>query len=93
MKDIPTVVAARDGSSAVELVEFEGADKIANRDAIGFYYTVRLKPAEDLSRLIVLFSDTVFYIKPEQFSLPELGDRERNFRMFSEAAILSAPSN
>jgi hypothetical protein len=77
MKNLPTVVASS---------KFDGDDPISNRDAIGFYFDVRLQPNTQ-SRVAVLFSGTVMMVGPQAFGLPDLGDREATFRMFSEAAI------
>lgn len=87
MKESPAVIAARSGEQALELVEFQGSKQIPNRDAVGFYYRIRLKPGDDISKLAVLFSGTVFYWKPYVFGLPDQGNRERNFRVLAEAAI------
>lgn len=37
--------------------------------------------------LVVRFSGTVMGVRPEEFGLPAIGDRQMTFRMFAEAAI------
>lgn len=83
----PTAVVSRNGSLGIEILEFEGSDRIANRDATGFYYTTRPEPGKDKSRLAVLFSGTSFLYTPSSFGLPILGNRDTNFQQFALAAI------
>lgn len=71
----------------LEIIAFDGVDRIANRDAVGYYFHVRLEPDGELSRIAVVFSGTVFAVKPSAFGLPELGDREETFIQFSLAGI------
>lgn len=87
MRSLPAVLASRDGQRALQVVEFDGIDRIANRDAIGYYFYVRLGPDEEVSRLAVVFSGTVFAVKPSAFGLPELAEGEETFIQFSLAAI------
>jgi hypothetical protein len=87
VKKLPSVIAGARRDVAIEVVAFDGAHRIPNRDAIGFYHDVRLTPQGALSRLAVLFSGTVMAVRPEAFGLPALGDRETTFRTFAEAAI------
>ncbi len=68
-------------------MEFEGAHRIPNRDAVGFFYTIRRSPDEDPSRLAVLFSGTVMYISTEAFELPTYQDKTERFAVFAEAAL------
>ena len=86
-KELPTVVASASRDSAIELLEFDGAGHIPNRDAVGFFFHVRLQPGGEPSRLAVVFSGTVMAVKPEAFGLPSLGDRENTFLTFAETAI------
>jgi hypothetical protein len=87
MRRIPGVIASTDGRVGIEVLEFEGVDRIANRDAFGFYYTIRLSPGRDTSRIAVLFSGTALLVRPDAFGLPDEGDRDANFTMFAYAAI------
>ncbi len=87
MKTLPTVTASPTRDLGIELVEFEGVDRIANRDAVGYYYTIQRMPDESKSRLAVLFSGTVFYINTDAFDLPRIEDKQERFRVFAEAAI------
>lgn len=87
MKNLPTVMASAMQELGVEVLEFQGADSIPNRDAVGFYYRLRLQPGGEPSRVSVLFSGTVMSVRPEAFGLPTLGDREATFRAFAETAI------
>jgi hypothetical protein len=87
VKTLPTVIASSSRNVGIEVVAYERAERIENRDAVGFYHDVRLQPAGELSRLAVLFSGTVMAVKPELFGLPTLGDREATFRTYAETAI------
>lgn len=87
MKTLPTVIASPSRDLAIEVLVFEGADWIPLRDAVGYYFDVRLQPSAKVSRVAVMFSGTVMAVKPEAFGLPSLGDRDSTFRMFAEAAI------
>jgi hypothetical protein len=87
MKPLPCVIATRDGMAGLEVIEFEGAEGIPNRDALGFYFTVRLAPVGEPSRLAVVFSGTVLAVRPRAFGLPELGGRDDTLTQFSLAAI------
>lgn len=87
MKPIPCVIATRDGTAGLEVMAFDGTHGIPNRDALGFYFTVRLTPDGEPTRLAVLFSGTVLAVKPRAFGLPELGGRDDTFSQFSLAAI------
>lgn len=87
MKRLPTVIASASRDIAVELMEFDGVDRIPNRDAVGFYFRLRLHPEGEPSRLAVVFSGTVMAVRPEAFGLPTLGDRETSFITFAETAI------
>lgn len=87
MRSLPTVIASRDGGRALEVVEFEGVDRIANRDAVGYYFTVRLKPDGEPSRLAVIFSGTVLYVGAEHLGLPEIENQEERFVQYSLAAM------
>jgi hypothetical protein len=70
----------------IELLQFDGAERIGNRDAVGYYYTVRLSPDEQSKRIAVLFSGTV-YVSSDAFDLPKIEGKGERFRIFSEAAI------
>jgi hypothetical protein len=83
----PTVLASARRDIALELIEFEGAERVQNRDARGYYFMVRLEPKGPESRVAVVFSGTVLAVKPDAFGLPEFGDRDTTFRIFAEAAI------
>jgi hypothetical protein len=87
VKNFPTVIASASRDVAIEVLRFDGADRITNRDAIGFYFDIRLEPGGEPSRLAVVFSGTVMAVKPEAFGLKSFGDREANFIAFAEAAI------
>lgn len=87
MKTLPTVIASSVNDVAVELIAFDAADPVPNRDAVGYYHDVRLKPQDPKSRLAVLFSGTVMAVQPTAFGLPILGDRETTLRTFAESAI------
>jgi hypothetical protein len=87
LKRLPAVIASADRDLGVEIIAFDGADRIPNRDAVGFYFHVRLQPSGELSRVAVLFSGTVMAVRPEAFGLPTLGDREETFRTLAETAI------
>ena len=86
-KTLPTVVASATNRAAIEVVAFEGAHKIENRDAVGFYFEIRREPGAETSRLAVLFSGTVMAVRHDLFDLPPLGDRQSTFITFAEAAI------
>ncbi len=83
----PKVLASPQRDVAIELLEFEGSERIQNRDARGYYFTLRLKPKGTASRVGVIFSGSVLVVKPNAFGLPDFGDRETAFRIFAEAAI------
>ena len=87
MKDLPTVVASLDGKTALELSTFDGKEHVPNRDAVAFLYAIRLEPSGEERRLAVIFSGTVFAVKPQAFGIPDYGDSARNFQAFSIAAI------
>jgi len=87
MKELPAIVASRDGSRAIEVLEFEGVDRIANRDAVGYYFTIRRAPDAEPSRVAVVFSGTIFAVKPSAFGLPELNEREATFVQFAMARL------
>ncbi len=87
MTSLPTVVASSARDIAIELVSFDGAQRVENRDAVAFYFDIRREPGRDPSRVAVLFSGTVMAVKPEAFGLPTLGDREATFITFAEAAM------
>lgn len=83
----PKVLADAGRKVALELVSFDGADRIPMRDAVGFYFNVRLSPDGEISRVAVVFSGTVMAVKPEAFGLRALPTRDATFVMFAEAAI------
>lgn len=87
MRSLPTVIASRDGERAFEVVHFDGVDRIANRDATGYYFRVRLEPDGELSRLAVIFSGTVLYLGPESLGLADIEDRDERFVQYSLAAM------
>jgi hypothetical protein len=87
LKNLPTVVASPARDLGIELTSFDGSHPIENRDAIGFYYNVRLQPSGEASRVAVLFSGTVLAVRPDAFGLPSFGDRETALRTFAESAI------
>ena len=87
VKQLPTVIASRSGQTALEICEFDGKERVPNRDAVAFVYGVRLAPNAAQRRLTVIFSGTVFYVKPEAFGLPDYGDHDQNFGTFALAAI------
>ena len=37
----PTVVVSKEGRQPIALTEFEGVHRMANRDAVGFYFSVK----------------------------------------------------
>jgi|GEM_PF-1518905 len=81
-----TVIVSLNGRQPLALTEFESVRRIPNRDAVGFYFTVRSPAFSEDSRISVLFSGTSFYAKPEYFGLPDYGDRDTNFVQFALAA-------
>ena len=87
MKRLPIVIASASKDLGIEVFAFDGVHRVENRDAVGFYFDVRLEPGGRTSRIAVLFSGTVMSVKPESFGLPNLGDRQSTFTMFAEAAI------
>lgn len=87
MKSLPTTIASALRPESLEIVEFEGAHRMPNRDAVGFYFAVRLQPRGETSRIVVIFSGTVMGVKPEAFGLPALPSRDEAFVMFAETAI------
>ena len=72
---------------AIEVIAFDGAHAIENRDAVGYYFDVRLEPRGKESRLAVMFSGTVMAVRPDAFGLPVVRDRETAMLTFAEAAI------
>jgi hypothetical protein len=87
MNSYPRSIASARRDIAVEILEFEGAQRVQNRDARGYYFMVRLEPKGPESRVAVVFSGTVLVVKPEAFGLPDFGDRDTTFQVFAEAAI------
>jgi hypothetical protein len=87
MTPFPTVVAARDGSSAIKMVAFQGSAQAANRDAVSYYFQVQMQPDGEVGRLAVLFSGTVLGVKPDAFGLLSSDNREADFSQFALAAI------
>jgi hypothetical protein len=61
---------------AIEVIAFDGAHAIENRDAVGYYFDVRLEPRGKQSRLAVMFSGQVMAVRPDAFGLPVVRDRE-----------------
>ena len=55
MKTLPTVIASAGQNLGIEVIAYEGAEHVPNRDAGGFYHEVRLEPSGEPSRLAVLF--------------------------------------
>lgn len=86
MKSIPTVLASKDGSCAVKVLAFEGADRIPNRDAVGYYFVLE-NPEKESVRVGVVFSGTVMMVSPEAYGLPLGPDRTTTFTGFGLAAI------
>lgn len=86
-RTLPSIVIARDGSSAIELVGFDGANKVPNRSTRGYYYHFRLLDDETVRLLSVQFSNTVLSIKPDNFGLSDSFYRDTDFKLFAEAAI------
>jgi hypothetical protein len=85
VKTLPTVAASPD--HAIEILAFEGQDRIPNRDATGFYYTIKMKPDATTTRVAVLFSGTVFFVDTAAFGLPRIEDQGDRFCTYAEAAI------
>lgn len=83
----PTVVISKSGRQPIALTEFQGVDRIPNRDAIGFYFTVKSPSWPETSRIAVLFSGTSLMSGPKYFGLPDYGDRDANFVQFALAAV------
>jgi hypothetical protein len=83
----PTVLVSRDGERSIELVRFDGSEKIRNQDAIGYYFAVRSSPGAVLGRLRVIFDGlTRTLLKPRDVGIPESSDLQ-NFVHFSEVAV------
>ncbi len=87
MKNLPTVVASTKADLAIEVLEFQGSQRIRDRDAVGYYYHVRRSPGESPTRLAVVFSGTVSVVCPSAYDLPESDDKVESFAVFAEAAI------
>jgi hypothetical protein len=87
VKTLPTTIASPARHLGIAVLEFEGAQKILDRDAVGFYYTIKRSPDQRDSRLAVLFSGTVFYIDTDRFGIPETDNQTERFTYFAEAAI------
>lgn len=83
----PIVVISIEGSHAIALTEFEGVQGIQNRDAVGFYFTIRTPSFTEESRIAVLFSGTSLMSTPDYFGLPDYKDRDANFVQFALAAV------
>jgi hypothetical protein len=86
-KTLPTVVASPARDLGLAVLEFQEPHPIANRDATGYYYKVRLTPDARYTRVAVLFSGTVFYVNTDAFGLPSIPDKQTRFTVFAEAAI------
>lgn len=54
-----TVLVSRSGNTGIEIVEYEGADGIPNRLAVGEYFTYKAEPKGENYRVCVIFSRTV----------------------------------
>lgn len=87
MKSLPTTIVSPARDTAIEVLSFGGAHAIENRDAVGYYYHVRLSPGVEPSRLAVQFSGRVMAVRPDAFGLPATPDRSAAMRIFAEAAI------
>jgi hypothetical protein len=85
VKTIPTVVSG--AGHVIALLAFEGRHRIPNRDAVGFYYTIKVQPDARDSRVSVVFSGTVQFVDTSAFDLPEIADKTERFRIYAEAAI------
>jgi hypothetical protein len=83
----PTVTASAARDVAIEIIDFEGAHAMGNRDAIGYYFETRNTPLGPKSRINVMFSGTVMVVQPQAFGLSEAQDRQTAFINFALAAI------
>jgi hypothetical protein len=84
----PVVVVSRDGTRGIELSEYEGREKVLNRDAEGYYFTVRADRDGPTSRIQVVFDGMAMqWLKPSVFKLPDVAPPELAFVHFSETAI------
>jgi hypothetical protein len=87
MKNLPTIIAARDGSRALKIEELSRVGQVRNRDAVGYRFHVSNTPHGEILPLTVIFSGTVYSLKAEVFDLPEIEEREARFTQFALAAI------
>jgi len=84
----PAVLMSLDGTTALEVLEYEGRERISNRDAVGYYFTVRLAPGGAKSRLCVMFSGTtLMYLNPKELGVPDFDNQEFFFVQVAEARI------
>ncbi len=84
----PVVIVSKDGNRGLELSRYDGAGRITNRDAYGFYFTVRGAPSGVQSRVCVVFDGMArLWMKPSVYGLPDNGGEVTAFVHFSEAAI------
>jgi hypothetical protein len=81
------ILISLDGEKSLELVEFEGEDRIPNRVAFGLYYTIRFVPDGETSRIVVVFGNLTRYAQPVAFGLPDLNIGSELFRIFAETRI------
>lgn len=77
---------SKSGEHSLTVLQFDGADRVSNRDAVGYYFRTTNREG-DVIRLAVLFSGTVLAVKPEAFGLAPVLDREMGLQSFSLAAI------
>jgi len=87
MRDLPTVIASRDASRAIRVVELLGVGRLRNFDATGYQFAVELTPEAKPVQLVVVFSGTAFAYRPDRLGLPVMPDRETRFEQFALAAI------
>src|SRR5437870_2857657 len=80
------IIVSRDGSNAIHLVEYEEHDALIaseHRDAVALYFTVRLVPKGEVTRLRVVVSG--YFWKRFEPSWYKLGEVDRGWAILQVA--------
>jgi hypothetical protein len=81
------IVAARDGSRGLCILEYEGAERAANGHAEAYYYRIRTEPNGDSHRVGILFSYSVPSMTYTDYGVPSTYNVKQARQTFAEARL------
>jgi predicted nucleotide-binding protein len=84
---LANIVVQANGGSALLLTEFESRHPLKDGSGLGAFFKVRLSPDADVSRVVVIFDETLSVEAIKAFGLPTNDDMDLTLLDIAEAAI------